>query len=119
MAQRTEAFEIIDATVDSIHSAFKSGQLTCRQLVQMYIDRIERFDKSGPAINSVITISPTALAETDRLDEDRKASRPMGPLHGIPVILKDQIDAVGMPTTLGSVIFKTSIRTKTLLSWKN
>jgi len=106
MAQRTEPFQIIDATVDGIHSAFKSGQLTCRQLVQMYIDRIERFDKSGPAINSVITVSPTALAEADRLDEDRKASRPMGALHGIPVILKDQIDAVGMPTTLGSVLFK-------------
>src|ERR1041384_576053 len=106
MAQRTEPFEIIDATVDGIHGAFKSGQLTCRQLVQMYIDRIERFDKSGPAINSGITVSPTALAEADRPDEDRKASRPMGPLHGIPVILKDQIDAVGMPTTLGSVLFK-------------
>ena len=106
MAQRTEPFQIIDATIDGIHSAFKSGDVTCRQLVQMYIDRIERFDKDGPAINSVITISPTALTEADRLDEDRKASRPMGTLHGIPVILKDQIDAVGMPTTLGSVLFK-------------
>ena len=67
MAQRTEPFEIIDATVDGIHSAFKSGQLTCRQLVETYIDRVERFDKSGPAINSVITISPTALAEADQI----------------------------------------------------
>src|SRR6185437_9805412 len=106
MTQPTEPFQIIDATVDGIHSAFKSGQLTCRQLVQMYIDRIERFDKSGPAINSVITISPTALAEADRLDEDRKASRPMGTLHGIPVILKDQNNAVDIPTTLGSATFK-------------
>ncbi len=106
MAQRTESFEIIDATVDGILNAFKAGQLTCRQLVQMYIDRIQRLDQSGPGINSVITISPTALAEADRLDEERKTSRPMGTLHGIPVILKDQIDAVGMPTTLGSVLFK-------------
>src|ERR1044071_9320843 len=106
MAQRTESFEIIEATVDGIHSAFKSGQLTCRQLVQTYIDRIQRLDQNGPAINSIITITPTALAEADRLDDERKASRPMGALHGIPVILKDQIDAVGMPTTLGSVLFK-------------
>src|SRR4029079_7086331 len=106
MTQPTEPFQIIDATVDGIHSAFKSGQLTRRQPVQMYIDRIERFDKSGPAINSVITVSPTALAEADRMDADEKASRTMGALHGLSVILKDQIDAVGVPTTLGSVLFK-------------
>ena len=84
MAQRTEPFEIIDATVDGIHSAFKSGHLTCRHLVQMYIDRIERFDKNGPAINSVITISPTALAEAERLDEDRRRPVPWAPCTGFP-----------------------------------
>lgn len=100
------SFQLIDATVDSIQSAFKSGQLTCRKLVQAYIDRIEALDKKGPAINSVISVSPTALAEADRLDKDYAASGLTGRLHGIPVILKDQIDAVGMATTLGSVLFK-------------
>ena len=68
MGQATAPFQILEATIDSIHRAFKSGHLTCRQLVQMYIDRIERFDKTGPAINSIITVSSTALAEAERLD---------------------------------------------------
>ncbi|MBM4296308.1 MAG: amidase [Deltaproteobacteria bacterium] len=102
----TAPFEIIDATIDGIQSAFKSGQLTCRQLVQAYLDRIEALDKNGPGINSIISVSPTALAEAERLDRAYAASGLTGPLHGIPVILKDQIDAVGMATTLGSVLFK-------------
>lgn len=102
----TAPFEIVEATVDGIQSAFKSGQLTCRKLVQSYIDRIEALDKKGPAINAVISLSPTALAEADRLDKAYAASGLTGRLHGIPVILKDQIDAVGTATTLGSVLFK-------------
>src|SRR5207302_3070340 len=94
------------ATIGDIHTAYKSGHLTCLQLVQMYLDRIEAFDKKGPAINAIITISSTALQEADRLDVAHKASGPVGPLHGVPVILKDQMDAKGMPTTLGSVLFK-------------
>jgi amidase len=72
----------------------------------MYLDRIETFDKKGPAINAIITINSTALEEAGRLDAAYEASGPVGPLHGIPVVLKDQIDAKGMPTTLGSVLFK-------------
>ena len=106
MAESTTPFRILEATIDDIHSAYKSGQLTCRQLVQMYLDRIEAFDKKGPAINAIITISATALEEADRLDAGYKASGPVGTLHGIPVVLKDQVDAKGMPTTLGSVLFK-------------
>ena len=106
MAQSTANFKILEVTVDDIHSAYKSGQLTCRQLVQMYLDRIEAFDKKGPAINTIITISSTALQEADRLDAAYKTSGPVGTLHGIPVVLKDQVDAKGMPTTLGSVLFK-------------
>ena len=68
MAKSTTPFRILEATIDDIHSAYKSGQLTCRQLVQMYLDRIGAFDKTGPAINAIITISATALEEADRLD---------------------------------------------------
>lgn len=106
MGQATAPFQILEATIDSIHAAYKSGQLTCRQLVQTYIDRIQALDKAGPAINSIIAVSSTALAEADRLDDAYRKSGPIGPLHGIPVILKDQIDARGMATTLGSVLFK-------------
>ena len=56
MAQSNASFNPVEATIDDIHAAYKSGQLTCRQLVQMYLDRIEAFDKKGPAINAIITI---------------------------------------------------------------
>jgi amidase len=104
--QSTALFKILEATIDDIHSAYKSGHLTCRQLVQMYLDRIEAFDKKGPAINAIITINSRALEDADRIDAAYKTSGPVGTLHGIPVVLKDQVDARGMPTTLGSVLFK-------------
>jgi len=105
MAQ-SNAFSIVEATIDDIHGAYKSRQLTCRQVVQMYLDRIEAFDKKGPSINALITVNSQALQEADRLDAAYKASGPVGPLHGIPVIVKDQADVKGMPTTLGSLLFK-------------
>jgi amidase len=105
MAENT-SFNILEATIDDIHAAYKSGSLTCRQLVQTYLDRIEAFDKQGPKINALITINADALKEADRLDAAYKASGPVGPLHGIAVIVKDQADVKGMPTTLGSVLFK-------------
>ena len=105
MASKT-SFNILEATIDGIHAAYKSGDLTCRQLVQTYLDRIEAFDKNGPNINAIITINSEALNEAGRLDAAYNASGPVGPLHGIPVIIKDQADVKGMPTTLGSVLFK-------------
>jgi Asp-tRNA(Asn)/Glu-tRNA(Gln) amidotransferase A subunit family amidase len=106
MVQSASTFKIVEATIDDIQGAYGSGQLTCRQVAQMYLDRIVAFDKKGPAINSIITISSTALDDADRLDAIYRASGPVGMLHGIPVILKDQVDVKGMPTTLGSVLFK-------------
>ena len=101
-----QAFELLEATIEDVHEAYRAEQLTCRQLVQLYLDRIEAYDKNGPAINSVITLNSKALEEADKLDAAFKASGFVGPLHGIPVILKDQVDAQGMPTTLGSVLLK-------------
>jgi len=103
---QSNSFNIVEATIDDIHAAYKSGQLTCRQVVRMYLDRIEAFDKKGPSINALITVNSRALEEADRLDAAYKASGPVGPLHGIPVIVKDQADVKGMPTTLGSLLFK-------------
>ena len=99
-------FPLLEATIDDIHSAYKSGQLTARQLIQMYLDRVEAYDQKGPALNAIITVNSKALKEADRLDAAFKVSGLVGPLHGIAVILKDQADAKGMPTTLGSVLFK-------------
>ena len=66
----------------------------------------DAYNKQGPAINAIITLNPSALEEADRLDQAFKAGGFVGPLHGIPIIIKDQADAKGMPTTLGSVLFK-------------
>jgi amidase len=103
---QTKPFHLQEATIEEIHSAYKSGQLTSHQLVQLYLNRIEAYDKKGPRLNAIITINPQALQEADRLDAAFKSSGFVGPLHGIPAILKDQMDAKGMPTTLGSILFK-------------
>jgi amidase len=99
-------FPIMEATIDDIQAAFKSGTLTARQLVQGYLERIAAYDKQGPTINSIITLNERALDDADRLDAAYRASGPVGPLHGIPVLVKDEIDTAGMPTTLGTQVFK-------------
>ena len=96
----------METSVDQVHAAYRTGNLTCHELVQMYLDRIDAYDKNGPKLNTVITLNPDALAEADKLDAAFKRSGFVGPLHGIPVLVKDQVDAAGMPTTLGSVVFK-------------
>src|SRR5215212_10168695 len=100
------AFNVLETTVADIHAAYKAGTLTARQLMQTYLDRIDAYDKKGPAINAIISLNPDALKEADRLDAAFKNSGFVGPLHGIPIIMKDQGDATPMPTTLGSLLFK-------------
>ncbi|MDA0653130.1 MAG: amidase family protein, partial [Proteobacteria bacterium] len=99
-------FNVVETTIADIHAAFAAGTLTARQLVQMYLDRIEAYDKQGPAINAIISLNPNALAEADRLDEAFLSGGMVGPMHGIPLIMKDQADVKDMPTTLGSVLFE-------------
>lgn len=99
-------FHVLETTIADIHSAYRSGSLKARQLVQMYLDRIDSYDKKGPRINSLIALNSGALQEAERLDTAFEASGPVGPLHGIPIVMKDQADIEGMPTTLGSVLFK-------------
>ena len=106
MTSGAVSFELLETTVAGIQDALRTGAITARQLVQQYQDRIAAFDKQGPSLNSIITLNPEALADAERLDAVLRSSGPVGPLHGVPVILKDQIDAAGMPTTLGSVLFR-------------
>ena len=106
VASETGAFQLLETSLDQIQHAYASRELTARALTQRYLDRIDAYDRDGPRINSIITVNPEALAEADRLDSAFEAKGPVGPLHGVPVILKDQMDAEGMPTTLGSVLFK-------------
>jgi Asp-tRNA(Asn)/Glu-tRNA(Gln) amidotransferase A subunit family amidase len=99
-------FQLLETTIDALHHAYQSGQLTARQLVQMYVDRITAYDQTGPTINAIITLNAHALDDADRLDGVYRTAGFMGPLHGIPVVVKDQADVVGLPTTLGSVVFR-------------
>lgn len=96
------ALQIEEASIADIHSAYRNGQLSARQVVQAYLDRIEAYDKQGPYLNSIINLNPKALEEADRLDAAfAKTGRLSGVLHGIPVLVKDVIDADGMPMTAG------------------
>ncbi|MGF7060079.1 amidase family protein [Brassicibacter mesophilus] len=96
-------FCLHEATITSVHNAMKSGELTCRKLVEMYLARINAYDRLGPALNSIIMINPKALEIADELDKRFKTSGLVGPLHGIPVLLKDNVDTGDMPTTAGSL----------------
>ncbi len=99
-------FRLQETTITDIQSAFSEGGLSARQLVEFYLNRIQAYDRDGPKINSIITVNPSAMEEAERLDETFGNTGAAGPLHGIPVILKDQMDARGMPTTIGSVLFE-------------
>ena len=90
------SFHLLETTIDAIHHAYQSGQLTARQLVQLYVDRITAYDQTGPTINAIITLNAHALDEADQLDRAYRTSGFMGPLHGIPVVVKDQADDVGL-----------------------
>ena len=103
---RNANFDVLEATIASVHAAMREGRLTARQLVQAYLDRIASYDQSGPCINAIISINEQALVEADVLDEAFARSGPVGPLHGIPLLFKDQGDVLGQPTTMGSVLFR-------------
>ena len=81
----------------------RAGRLTCRALVQQYLRRIEAYDKHGPAINAIVVINPQALDEADDLDRRFKASGPVGPLHCVPAIVKDNFETIGLQSADGSL----------------
>ena len=98
------AFPLEEATIAGLQEMMTSGKATSESLVKLYLERIEKIDRSGPALNSVIQTNPDALAIARELDRERKEKGPRGPLHGIPVLIKDNIDtADNMETTAGSL----------------
>ncbi|GAB4045488.1 amidase [Spirosoma litoris] len=109
-AQSFKPKQLREATIEQLHSAMQSGKLTAEQLVQLYLDRIEAYDKQGPFLNTIIMVNPKALTEARRLDSLYKATgKFVGPLHGIPVIVKDNYNTFDMPTTNGTLAMKKSI----------
>jgi amidase len=104
------AFELDEATIAELQSGMAGGKYTAHSLARKYLDRIDSVDKHGPAINSVIELNPDALSIANDLDKERKAKGPRGPLHGIPVLIKDNIDTHDrMTTTAGSLALGGSI----------
>ena len=100
--------DLMDATIEELKEAMDSGRLTCEELVQMYIDRIDAYDKSI-GLNSIIMVNPNALEEAKKVDELRAAGKTDGKLFGIPIIVKDNYDVEGLPTSAGAVALKDSI----------
>ena len=97
-------FELEEITIADLQDGMKSGRFTARSLVEQYSARINEIDKHGPSINSIIEMNPDALSIADSLDQERKAKGPRGPMHGIPVLIKDNIDTADkMMTTAGSL----------------
>src|SRR5271154_1251464 len=102
--ESVKPFELDETTISDLQDGMKSGKFTARSLVEKYSTRIDEIDKHGPAINSVIELNPDALSIADALDQERKAKGPRGPLHGVPVLIKDNIDTADrMMTTAGSL----------------
>lgn len=97
-------FELDEITIDDLQKAFQSGQYSSRSLSEKYLARVAEIDKAGPRVNAVIELNPDALQIADALDQERRSKGPRGPLHGIPVLIKDNIDTSDrMNTTAGSL----------------
>jgi amidase len=99
-------FRLLEATIDDIQAAMRAGELSCRQLVELYVNRIEAYDHKGPELHAVQTLNDRALEEAERLDARLRDAGPVGPLHGIPVLVKDQVETADLPTTYGSALFR-------------
>ena len=105
----TKEFQILEASISELQAAMEKGLVTSVDIVKMYLDRIERYDKKGPAINAIIHLNTQAIVTAMELDKEREERGTRGPLHGIPIIVKDNYDTLDMPTTASSMVLKDSI----------
>jgi amidase len=100
-------FDLFEKSIDEIEAALEKRQITSRQLVEQYLARIAAYDQQGPRINAFISLNPAALDTADGLDRERAAGKVRGPLHGIPLVIKDNFDTSDMPTTGSSIALAT------------
>ncbi|WP_411280447.1 amidase family protein [Gemmatimonas sp.] len=107
-AQPSARLELTEASITEVQAALTAGRMSSVQLVRQYLARIAAYDHAGPELNSLIRVNPKAAAEAAVLDAERKAGKVRGPMHGIPVIIKDNYDTGDMPTSAGSLALATS-----------
>jgi len=105
-AQAPRPFRIEEATIADIQAALRGGSVTCRALVEQYLARIDAHDKTGAAINAIVMTNPAALTIADDLDRRFRQSGPVGPMHCVPILVKDNYETIDMPTTAGSLSLK-------------
>jgi amidase len=103
-----DSIDLETAGVPELSAAMASGRFSSEALVRGYLDRIDRYDRAGPAVHAVRRISPDALDQARSLDDERSRGNVRGPMHGIPVLIKDNIDVAGLPTTAGSLALENS-----------
>ena len=102
-------FRLEELTIEDLGGGLSSGDWTCRALTEMYLERIEALDRQGPSLHSILEVNPSALSTADGLDRELRGGRRRGPLHGIPIVLKDNIDTADrMTTTAGSTALRGS-----------
>tara|TARA_B100000953_G_scaffold221742_1_gene183540 strand:+ start:93 stop:1679 length:1587 start_codon:yes stop_codon:yes gene_type:complete len=104
-----QTLEITASTIEEINAAFANESLTSEQLVELYLSRIEAYDDTGPALNAVLALNGQALNRARALDAERRDKGPRSRLHGIPIVLKDNIDTADLPTTAGSLLLAGSL----------
>jgi amidase len=102
-AQAPPAFHLEETTIAAIQAAFRDRTLTCRTLVEGYLARIDAYDKKGAALNAIVMVNADALKTADDLDRRFRQTGPVGPMHCVPVLVKDNYETVDMPTTAGSL----------------
>jgi Asp-tRNA(Asn)/Glu-tRNA(Gln) amidotransferase A subunit family amidase len=100
------SFHLMETSIADIHIAILAGSLTCHSLVQQYLERIHAYDQQGPAVNSMLYISPASLQQADAFDQEFQRTHKLKALGCIPIVLKDNFDTADMPTTAGSVLLK-------------
>jgi Asp-tRNA(Asn)/Glu-tRNA(Gln) amidotransferase A subunit family amidase len=112
VARQAPAFAVEETTIAAAHTAIREGRLTCRALVAQYLRRIDAFDKNGPALNALILTNPNVLDEADALDARFKQGGITGPLHCVPVIVKDNFETIGLPSANGSLALEGFVSSK-------
>src|SRR5579883_573447 len=99
----SQSYEVAETSIADEQKAMAEGRVSSKDLVEAYLKRIAAFDQRGPRLNALILLNPNAVREAEALDRERAAKGPRGPLHGIPVIVKDNYSTSDMQTTAGSM----------------